>query len=249
MEESSSVQPGILIVSPRTGTVAKQKKDFLNFHQPQRQKCECQEHFRSVSKSRRSHSVPCSEGFSRHDANPQHHTVAAVVTSLGYKEEFVKETGNRYRERTKGRRRLAGQTGQENAAQRRREKKEGGVMRAEIRGGSRMSRIKVLTRFDSVVKTLGGPTKMSHILGDIGGKTGPQYGQAVRFWKKTSGKFPPKHFFSIQYWLLAMGCVASANLFAFQLSSGVDKKFSALWLDAVIAQLDQKRGNGGKRRK
>jgi len=106
-----------------------------------------------------------------------------------------------------------------------------------------MSRIKVLTRFDSVVKAMGGPTQMSHILGDIGGKNGPQYGQAVRFWKKTSGKFPPKHYFSIQYRLLTMGCIASPNLFAFQISSGVDKKFPSFWLEAMIAQLDQKPGN------
>src|SRR6516162_2816214 len=57
-----------------------------------------------------------------------------------------------------------------------------------------MAGIKVLTRFDSVVKAMGGPTQMSHILDNIGGKNGPQYGQAVRFWKKTSGKFPPKHY-------------------------------------------------------
>ena len=111
-----------------------------------------------------------------------------------------------------------------------------------------MSRIKVLTRFDSVVKTLGGPTKMSHLLDDIGAKTGPQYGRAVRFWKKTSGKFPPKHYISIQYRLLTMGCIASPNLFAFQLSSGVDKKFPAFWQEALVEQFE-KRGNGAKRRK
>ena len=92
----------------------------------------------------------------------------------------------------------------------------------------KIGKMRVIHRFDKVVDVLGGPKKTCNLLG-----FDRQSGQAVHIWKKDQ-QFPAKHYFSIQYLLIARGRVASVSLFSFS-EFGVPPAFKRL-LDELLAR-------------
>jgi hypothetical protein len=105
--------------------------------------------------------------------------------------------------------------------------------------------LKTIKSFNSVVSKCGGPKALSLKLG-FGDE---QTGQAIHIWRKEK-KFPPKHYFKIQFLMLDQGYIAASSLFSFD-ERGVPKKFKSfkrIWFTILADELS-KRWRPEKRKK